>query len=168
MSTSETATADPGTSESNGGASASAPVHNVTRSRVSAPRPKGASKAAKATPAKAAKAKAATPAKAAKAAPAATATPRVKKEKPPKTTRPEGKPFYREGSALAEAVEILKAEGGELHVTEITARIQKRGKAALNGKTPVATVGARLYQDIDKFTDTPFVQTGKSIFALKK
>ena len=67
------------------------------------------------------------------------------------------------------AIEVLKEAGGPLHAREITKRILSQGLWKTNGKTPAATVSARLYSDIKKnVDDSPFILTGPQTFGLKE
>lgn len=67
------------------------------------------------------------------------------------------------------AIEVLKEAGGPLHAREITKRILSQGLWKTNGKTPAATVSARLYSDIKKNgDDSPFILTGPQTFGLKE
>ena len=50
----------------------------------------------------------------------------------------------------AAAIQVLKEAGRPLHAKEITERILSRGLWSSSGKTPGATVSARLYSDIKK------------------
>lgn len=62
---------------------------------------------------------------------------------------------------------VLTDEGGPLHSKEITKRLLDRGLWHSKGKTPDATVAARLYTSINKQgAASRFVQTGKSTFGL--
>jgi len=51
-------------------------------------------------------------------------------------------------------IEVLREAGVPLHVQEITKRVLGCGLWETKGKTPAATVGARLYSDIRKRQDT--------------
>lgn len=67
------------------------------------------------------------------------------------------------------AIKVLKEADGPLHAREITKRILSRGLWKTNGKTPAATVSARLYSDIKKNgDDSPFILTGPQTFGLKE
>lgn len=70
---------------------------------------------------------------------------------------------------LIQAVEIVLADAREpLPQDEITRRILARGLWSTNGKTPEATVGARIYVDIkEKVTASVFQLVGKNLFALR-
>lgn len=66
-------------------------------------------------------------------------------------------------------IQVLTEADGPLHVRDITERVLGQGLWQTRGKTPDATVGARLYTDIkDKGEASLFEQTGTSIFSLKK
>jgi len=67
------------------------------------------------------------------------------------------------------AIKVLKEADGPLHAREITKRILSQGLWKTNGKTPAATVSARLYSDIKKNgDDSPFILTGPQTFGLKE
>ena len=70
---------------------------------------------------------------------------------------------------LLDAITQVLTEADEpLHVADITERILGQGLWQTKGKTPAATVGARLYTDIrDRGEDSPFVQTAPGTFSLK-
>jgi restriction system protein len=60
---------------------------------------------------------------------------------------------------------VLRDES--LHVRELTERVLARGLWTSKGKTPQATVGARVYTDIEKKgSASRFIQTGKATFGL--
>ena len=64
---------------------------------------------------------------------------------------------------------VLKESGTSLHVKEITRRILSRKLWNTSGKTPVATVGARVYSDIKKNGDaSPFVLHSPATFRLRE
>lgn len=66
------------------------------------------------------------------------------------------------------AIQVLKEAGRPLHSDEITKLISETGLWTSNGKTPAATVSARLYADIKKNKDnSPFVKAGRQTFALR-
>lgn len=70
-------------------------------------------------------------------------------------------------ASLAGIRAILEAVGEPLHTRDITKRVLEQGLWQTEGKTPEATVAARLYADIKKKGEqSAFVQTGKSTFAL--
>jgi HB1, ASXL, restriction endonuclease HTH domain len=59
---------------------------------------------------------------------------------------------------------VLDEAGEPLHVRVITKRILERGLWQSEGKTPEATVAARLYSDIKtKGATSQFVQAGKAL-----
>jgi len=67
------------------------------------------------------------------------------------------------------AIQVLKEAGKPLHAKEITERILSMGLWETTGKTPVATVSARLYSDIKKNgDDSPFILAGPQMFGLKE
>ncbi|MGE4157697.1 MAG: HTH domain-containing protein [Planctomycetota bacterium] len=67
----------------------------------------------------------------------------------------------------AAAVQILREAGEPLHAREITKRMTAGGLWRSEGKTPAATVGARLYSDIKKSGDkSPFVLVASQTFGL--
>ena len=64
---------------------------------------------------------------------------------------------------------VLEESNTALHVNEITKRILSRKLWNTSGKTPVATVGARIYSDIKKNGDASrFVLYAPSTFGLRK
>lgn len=66
------------------------------------------------------------------------------------------------------ALEILKGAGRPLHAKEIAEQIMAAGLWQSDGKTPDATVSARLYSDIKNNGDkSPFVKVGPQTFALR-
>jgi restriction system protein len=66
------------------------------------------------------------------------------------------------------AIRVLADVGGPLHAREITDRIFARKLWQTTGKTPAATVSARLYSDIKKNGDSsPFILAGPQTFALR-
>ena len=66
------------------------------------------------------------------------------------------------------AIQILLSAGKPLHAKEIAKRIIEAGLWQSEGKTPDATVSARLYSDIKKKGDkSPFVKVGAQTFALR-
>lgn len=66
------------------------------------------------------------------------------------------------------AVQVLQQVGTALHAKEITERIMAAGLWHSEGKTPEATVSARLYSDIKNNGDkSPFVKVGQQTFALR-
>lgn len=77
-----------------------------------------------------------------------TATPKVAK-KSKSNAKMGAAPAPREGSVIAAVIEVLRRAQEPMSADEITARIQKRGLAPnLKGKTPVATVGARIAVEV--------------------
>jgi restriction system protein len=70
-------------------------------------------------------------------------------------------------ASLAGIRAVLEAAGKPLHTREITKRMLDQGLWQTEGKTPEATVAARLYADIKKKGNkSAFIQTGKSTFVL--
>ncbi|WP_244155830.1 HTH domain-containing protein [Desulfofustis glycolicus] len=68
----------------------------------------------------------------------------------------------------AAALEILKGAERPLHAKEIAERIMAAGLWHSEGKTPDATVSARLYSDIKRNGDkSPFIKVGPQTFALR-
>jgi len=66
------------------------------------------------------------------------------------------------------AIEVLKGAGQPLHAAEIAKLIIESGLWKSNGKTPEATVSARLYSDIKNNGEkSPFVKTAPLTFALR-
>lgn len=67
------------------------------------------------------------------------------------------------------AILVLEEASKPLHVNEITNRILSRKLWKSSGKTPTATVGARIYSDIKKNGDSsPFILHAPSTFGLRK
>ena len=67
------------------------------------------------------------------------------------------------------AILVLKESGNPLHASEITKRILSRELWETSGKTPEATVSARLYSDMKKNGDnSPFILHAPSTFALRE
>lgn len=67
------------------------------------------------------------------------------------------------------AIEVLTTAGKPLRTDEIAQRILESGLWASGGKTPAATVSARLYADIKNNGDTSrFVKVGPQTFALRE
>ena len=67
------------------------------------------------------------------------------------------------------AVLVLREAGRPLHVNEITERLLSRGLWKTKGRTPAATVGARIYTDIRKNRDASrFIRHAPSTFGLRK
>jgi len=66
------------------------------------------------------------------------------------------------------AVQVLQQAGTALHAKDIANQIMAAGLWQSKGKTPHATVSARLYSDIKKNGDkSPFVKVGPQTFALR-
>lgn len=67
------------------------------------------------------------------------------------------------------AIYVLQEAGEPLHAKEIAERILADNLWQTTGKTPAATVSARLYSDIKKNgDDSPFILTGPQTFGLKE
>jgi len=65
-------------------------------------------------------------------------------------------------------ITVLQEAGEPLHTKEITKRILSKNLWKTSGKTPAATVSARLYADIKKNGDTsPFILHAPQTFALR-
>lgn len=65
-------------------------------------------------------------------------------------------------------ITVLEEAGDALHTQEITDRILSKGLWKTSGKTPAATVSARLYSDIKKMgEDSPFILHAPQTFGLK-
>ena len=71
---------------------------------------------------------------------------------------------------IRDAVElVLEESGNPLHLNEITKRILSRKLWETTGKTPAATVSARIYSDIKKNKDSsPFILHAPSTFGLRE
>ncbi len=66
------------------------------------------------------------------------------------------------------AIQVLQQAGTELHAKDIAEQIMAAGLWQSGGKTPDATVSARLYSDIKNNGDkSPFVKVGPQTFALR-
>ena len=66
------------------------------------------------------------------------------------------------------AIQVIRETGRPLTAKEITDRILSQGLWRASGKTPTATVAARLYTDIKKLGGaSPFVLVGPQTFALR-
>lgn len=71
-------------------------------------------------------------------------------------------------SVLSAAIEILKKAGSPLHAKDLASQMIAEGLWNSDGKTPAATVSARLYSDIKTNGDkSPFEKVGPQIFVLK-
>jgi len=67
------------------------------------------------------------------------------------------------------AIHVLQEAGEPLHAKEIAERMLADNLWQTTGKTPAATVSARLYSDIKKNgDDSPFILTGPQTFGLKE
>jgi restriction system protein len=70
-------------------------------------------------------------------------------------------------SALDAALKVLQNTGKPLHYREITRRVLAQGLWESEGKTPAATINARLAVDVKKNGPaSPFRRAGRGIFAL--
>lgn len=68
----------------------------------------------------------------------------------------------------AAAIQVLQQAGTALQAKDIAEKIIADGLWQSKGKTPGATVSARLYSDIKKKgSKSPFVKTGAQTFALR-
>lgn len=66
------------------------------------------------------------------------------------------------------AIQVLRQAGTALHAKDIAEQIMAAGLWQSEGKTPDATVSARLYSDIKNNGDkSPFVKVGPQTFALR-
>jgi len=66
------------------------------------------------------------------------------------------------------AIQVLQQAGTALHAKDIAEQIMVAGLWQSGGKTPDATVSARLYSDIKSNGDkSPFVKVGPQTFALR-
>lgn len=64
-------------------------------------------------------------------------------------------------------IQVLQEAGEPLHANEITKRIISKGLWNTSGKTPAATVSAKLYSDIKQYGEaSPFTQTAPQTFGL--
>ncbi len=71
-------------------------------------------------------------------------------------------------SVQSATIHVLKEAGKPLHAIEIAKLILEAGLWESDGKTPEATVSARLYSDIKSNGDkSPFVKVGPQTFALR-
>jgi restriction system protein len=71
-------------------------------------------------------------------------------------------------SVLSAAIQILKKSGSPLHAKGLASQIIAEGLWKSDGKTPAATVIARLYSDSKSNGDkSPFERVGPQIFALR-
>ena len=74
----------------------------------------------------------------------------------------------RRSRAVDAAEEVLRAAGAPLHYAEIAKRMLKAGTWKTNGKTPEATVGARIYKDVaDQGRRSAFLKLGRGIIGLR-
>jgi len=71
-------------------------------------------------------------------------------------------------SVLSAAIQILKKSGSPLHAKDLASQMIAEGLWKSDGKTPAATVSARLYSDIKNNGDkSPFEKVGPQIFTLR-
>ena len=71
-------------------------------------------------------------------------------------------------SVQSATIQVLKEAGTALHAKDIAEQIMAAGLWQSDGKTPDATVSARLYSDIKSNGDkSPFVKVGPQTFALR-
>ncbi len=71
-------------------------------------------------------------------------------------------------SVLSAAIQILKKSGSPLHAKDLANQMIAEGLWTSDGKTPEATVSARLYSDIKNNGDnSPFEKVGPQIFTLR-
>ncbi|MGB3975863.1 MAG: HTH domain-containing protein [bacterium] len=71
-------------------------------------------------------------------------------------------------SVLSAAIQILKKSGSPLHAKDLASQMIAEGLWKSDGKTPAATVSARLYSDIKSNGDkSPFVKVGPQTFGLR-
>lgn len=71
-------------------------------------------------------------------------------------------------SVLSAAVQILKKSGSPLHAKDLASQMIAEGLWKSDGKTPAATVSARLYSNIKNNGDkSPFKKVGPQIFTLR-
>lgn len=71
-------------------------------------------------------------------------------------------------SVLSAAIQILKKSGAPLHAKDLASQMIAEGLWTSDGKTPAATVSARLYSDIKKKGETSaFVKVSPQTFALR-
>lgn len=71
-------------------------------------------------------------------------------------------------SVLDAVIQVLKEADDPLHAKEITKRILSKGLWKTSGKTPAATISARLYSDIKKKGENShFIRHAPQTFGLK-
>ena len=71
-------------------------------------------------------------------------------------------------NSLDAAERILKEAGESLHYEEITRRALEKGLWATRGKTPAATINARLCDDLNRWRENSrFVRCGPGVFGLQ-
>lgn len=69
-------------------------------------------------------------------------------------------------TCLDAAYEVLREAGEALRVEELTRRMLEKGIWETNGKTPAATVSARLGEDINRKGEASrFTRVGRGTFA---
>jgi len=83
------------------------------------------------------------------------------------TLRSKLKPVFRQNSFKEAAYQILREAKRPLKPSEIAKIAVQRKLVETQGKTPEATMGARLYTDV-KNKDSVFALLGKNLFGLKE
>ncbi len=68
---------------------------------------------------------------------------------------------------ITAAEAVLKDEGGPLHYREITNRALDAGLITTKGKTPEASMNAKLAVSLKDGDDSPFVKVATGVFALR-
>lgn len=75
----------------------------------------------------------------------------------------------RLSAVLKAAEKVLRDAGQPLHPDEIAKRALRAGLWKSSGRTPGATIGARVYQDIQKHGErSPFVKVHRGVFGLRE
>jgi restriction system protein len=73
------------------------------------------------------------------------------------------------GSVLDAAYEVLSAANEPLHVRELTRRLLEGARWKTEGKTPSATVNARIAVDIKELGDeSRFVRSAPGMFTVRR
>lgn len=81
---------------------------------------------------------------------------------------PAPKPTTGRAKAVKAAQKVLRDAGQPLHPDEIAKRMLKAGLWESSGRTPGATVGARIYEDIQMNGDrSPFIKVRRGVFGLR-
>ena len=71
-------------------------------------------------------------------------------------------------SGINAALQVLREEGRPMNIKEIMEKINERGLAKLNGKTPGSTVSAAMQREIGARGDkSRFEKSGKGLFAAR-